>query len=511
MGALYLTETLRRVESRALAREKPLALMTRAAQAVSNRVATLLRQSSPGLPVVALVGPGNNGGDALLASVLLRRRGFDARAVMLHDGLAQAQDAARVLTLARESRLPLSDTLPEQCSPQDALFIDGLFGIGLTRPLQGKAREWVERLNHQRARVVAVDVPSGIAADSGAIVGAKQGVAIKAEQTVTFLGDKPGLHTAAGLDHVGLVTLDSLGVPLPDRDGTLIDGAELMPLTRRIARMRDSHKGRYGQAAALGGTLGMQGAVLLAALGAQRVGAGKVFVASPDRLPLLNLVAPELIVRPASDSFDDMDAVAVGCGLGLASASRRLLGRILDETRCSLVLDADALNLVAGDTALSTKLEQRRPLDILTPHPLEAARLAATDVQSIQQSRLTAAALLATRLRSVVVLKGAGTIVASPGGDWAVVGAGSPSLATAGTGDVLAGVVCGLLAQGLSPGEAACLGSWIHARAGEEWAKETGGELGLASSELPERVRLVLNRLINDASQSPNPLQQSMT
>lgn len=495
MSELYLSGTLREVENRALSRAEPLALMSRAAAALAEVCTRRLRQSRPGLPIIALVGPGNNGADALLAALMMRQRGFDARALVLDALSPVASDAAQVRAMARSADLALGEILPDSRGAEDALFIDGLFGIGLSRPLQGRARQWVDALNDSGAIIIAADVPSGLDANTGSIVGGAQGSAIRATATVTFIGDKPGLHTGAGTDRSGHVYVDSLRLDPGDRDGTLLSSIDAVGLARPLCRVRDSHKGSYGQVGVLGGIAGMQGASLLAALGAQHAGAGKVFVVAPEGRPPFIQSAPQLMTRDATDGLYDAQAIAVGCGLGQASHSARLLALALACPDASLVIDADALTLLSRRADLRRRLAARKGACVLTPHPLEAARLLGTDASTVQSDRIAAAKRLARRYAAIVVLKGSGSVIASPSGEWAICSAGSASLASAGTGDVLAGLIAGLMAQGLAPAHAACLGVWVHARAGEAWAETHAGETGLSAGELPLAIRSVLNHL----------------
>lgn len=213
-------------------------------------------------------------------------------------------------------------------------------------------------------------------------------------------------------------------------------------------------------------------------------------------------MAPQLMTRDQSAPLSDANSLVIGCGLGQSRSAYRLLQRALTETACPLIIDADGLNLLARHPELAAALGARASLPVLTPHPLEAARLLGTDIAIIQADRVGAARMLASRYRALVVLKGAGTIIAHPAGDWAVLAAGSPSLATAGTGDLLAGVIAGLTAQRLGPAEAASVGAWIHGRAGEQWARAQRGAAGLSAAELPDGIRAELNALIRGSPHS---------
>ena len=497
MPSLYTTAQIRRAELRAQAGLEPLALMYRAAHAISDACAAEARALLSNAPIVALVGPGSNGGDALLAAIHLRGRGFNAQALLLQPEAGGSPDAAAALAAARKADLPFLSSFPGDSGGQ-ALFIDGLFGIGLARPIEGRAAQWVTALNALSSPVIAIDVPSGISADTGAVVGDTRGVAVHARRTLTFLGDKPGLRTGPGRAHAGEVQVESLGVAADSASGTLVAEPEARMLAAPLIRASDSHKGNFGHVAVVGGSAGMRGAALLAALGAQRSGAGKVSIGAPDDWRPDATYHPQLMALPSEAiSAGAYDAWVIGCGIGQSPRSRSVLRRLMRTPGSPRVLDADALNLLATDATLAAALRADIIPAVLTPHPLEAARLLGTTTQRIQADRVGSARRLAHRYRSVVVLKGAGSVCAHPDGEWAIIDTGSPSLATAGTGDVLAGVIGGLLAQGLPPAHAACLGAYVHARAGEIYAAEGVGTIGLAAGDLPFWVAKALNLLIS--------------
>ncbi|RPH60913.1 MAG: NAD(P)H-hydrate dehydratase, partial [Burkholderiales bacterium] len=450
MSDLFLTGPLRRLEAAALGALPPGTLMARAASEVAATTDRLARTLAPGRPMLALVGPGNNGGDALLAALLLRERGYACSVLALRPAGAASGDAADVWRRAAASGLPIDGigALPALLRSAPVV-VDGLFGIGLDRPLDGDAGRLCAAVCAAALPVVAVDVPSGLDADSGAIVGGPAAPAMRATHTVTMIADKPGLHTGAALDRVGAVRVAALGLEVERaafaRDpgsgvGTLFD-ADCAASSLR-PRERDTNKGSYGSVLAYGGDVGMRGAVLLAARGAQALGAGKVFVGTPIG-ESFDPGQPQLMTASADPDFGSFEAVVIGCGLGRSAVARERVAAALAHAR-ALVLDADALNLVAAEPALadacaapSTAAAHR----VMTPHPLEAARLLGCDAAQVQADRRGAALALAQRYRMVVLLKGAGTVVAAPGGAWTIVAAGGPALASAGTGDVLAGMI----------------------------------------------------------------------
>lgn len=534
------SDPIRRIETQALADTPAGELMRRAARAVADAALALLWRLPAGTPVVALCGPGNNGGDALLAAMMLEDAGFAARALLLPATSNPPADALRVLTRAHRRRFALhtveapcqAAALLQETGTPPPLVIDGLFGIGLARPLDGVARTLAEAANDLAAAMVAVDVPSGIAGDTGSIVGRSHAdgsprpLAIRADCTVTMIADKPGLHTGAACDHAGAVIVASIGLgdavsklagamapaavatparvatasalvehastlAKPASTGGLFGRSEASTLAPR--RHRNSNKGDHGGVLVVGGASGMSGAALLAARGAGYCGAGKVWIASPAG-PVFDPGEPQWMTRDPRGDFRGVNAIAIGCGLGTSEEAATLLERVLRAT-VPAVLDADALNRLAADPLLGRALALRTAPHVLTPHPLEAARLLGASVHDIQRDRIHAAVLLAQRYAGVAVLKGAGTVVATPDGNWSLIGAGGPALATAGTGDVLAGAIAALLAQGLAADQAATLGCWLHGDAGDRWAADTGHEVGLAAVELPRWMRASLAAL----------------
>jgi hydroxyethylthiazole kinase-like uncharacterized protein yjeF len=351
--------------------------------------------------------------------------------------------------------------------------------------------------------VVAVDVPSGLDADRGSIVGPPGSLAVRADLTVTMIADKPGLHTGQGCVLVGRVLVADLALPRLQQAETL--GADRGELIDRDAvsaiaprRRRDAHKGRFGDVLVIVGQAQMAGAALLAALGAQATGAGRIFLGvegvtadRSDRIDHYDRADhyghPELMTRAlrfddpgTQQSLGGATVIVAGCGLGTDSKAQRKLAHALAH-RAALVLDADGLNIVAADPAMLSRLQARAAdglISVLTPHPLEAARLLGLSTAEIQQDRRNAALRLAALTGSIVVLKGAGSIVASPDGGWSINRSGGPILSVAGTGDALAGAIAGLLASSLSQGVADA--AEIAARDLSEVGNEVGSAVGSA-------------------------------
>ncbi len=509
-SGLLRVDALRAIEESAAKRLPPGALMQRAGEAAA-RVAMTMALERPG-PVLVLAGPGNNGGDALVTARLVREHGVDVRVALLGDANRFQGEAADAY--ARWSDVHSVDaevTDPSTVIDRATLVIDGLFGIGISRAPSGKARDWIALVNASRCPVLALDVPSGLDADTGRVAG----IAIEADRTITFIAAKPGLYTADGPDHGGDIVIDTLGISLAD-DGLRDDrhAADLEPgrigsINRPALfeaalkpRRQNSHKGSFGSVAVIGGNHGMVGAALLAARMALLSGAGRVYVKLlASSAPAFDVVHPELMLRETLEGID-ASAVAIGPGLGHDDAAMAMLDRWI-ATKSPIVIDADALNAIATHRTLFDRLSKRAsqglPRAVLTPHPLEAARLLGVDAATVQADRIEAATDLARRTQSVVVLKGAGSVIADAGGAWVINTTGNPGLATGGTGDVLCGLVAGLLAQHFSPLDAARAATWLHGMAADDLVAQGIGPIGLTASELLPAIRVALNRLVKNA------------
>ncbi len=493
---LYTVAQLRAIEAAAYAGLPAGTLMRRAGEAASRYALELLGERRD-KPVLVLAGPGNNGGDALELAANLADSGVDAT-VLFQPGQREISDEAQSAhERARSGTVGFIDMLPP--GSDWGLVVDGLFGIGLARPIEGDYRDMVEAVNAMRCPVLALDVPSGLDADTGAVVG-PDGVAVRATHTITFLGDKPGLHTLDGRDHAGHVRVEMLGVGpelLPSSSARL--GTAELFAHRLAARRHNSHKGSFGDVAVVGGAQGMAGAPVLAARGALHAGAGRVFVAMLDGGPGYDSVQPELMFRQA-DGFDFAGrTLVIGPGMGDSASAMRVLAKALDSDS-PLLIDADAINLIGASPDLLARLAGRGAHTVLTPHPLEAARLLGRDTGAIQSDRLAAAREIALRTRATVILKGSGSVIAQPDGACAINPTGNAGLATAGSGDVLAGICGALLAQGWPAWEAAVGAAWIHGAAADLLVAHGVGPIGMTAGELPAAARAVLNLLVAEVS-----------
>ncbi|HEY0588748.1 MAG TPA: NAD(P)H-hydrate dehydratase [Pseudoduganella sp.] len=502
MTPLFTIAEIRAIEHAAAQRLPDGALMQRAGQAGANEARDLLPFTIHRARVLVLAGPGNNGGDALETAAHLAHAG--AQVTILHFAPAGSPAAERVGALQRARSSPARfasiDRPADACAVLNGtewtLVVDGLFGIGLARPITGDFAELVNAINALRCPIVALDVPSGLDADTGAIVGgATAGVAVRATHTITFIGDKPGLHTAEGRDHAGVVIVNSLEIEpelFPAERARLNDVALFAHCARR--RRHSSHKGSNGSVAVVGGARGMAGAPILAARTALTSGAGRVYACFVGEPPAFDAAQPELMCRSAQEYDFNSAVLVIGPGMGGSAASAEMLASAL-HSQSPVVLDADALNLLAGAEALRAQLAQRHAPCILTPHPLEAARLLGVTAAEVQADRPSAARALAERLGATVVLKGSGTVIAARNGELVINTTGNPALATAGTGDVLSGLCGSLLAQGWPEWEAALAGVWLHGVAADDLVTEGTGPIGLTASELIPAIRTSVNRL----------------
>jgi hydroxyethylthiazole kinase-like uncharacterized protein yjeF len=500
---LYSVEAIRAVEHAASEALGPGQLMERAGEAAA-RYALELLGARRDLPVLLVAGPGNNGGDALEAAANLRNAGIDALVLHLPGSGAPSGEKARALARADAAGVGFIDDLPRETTL--GLVVDGLFGIGLARPLEGRCADLARRMGGLGCPVLALDVPSGLDADTGAVVGAGDDrVAVTATNTITFIGNKPGLYTCDGRDHAGTVRVDTLRIDpshYPPACACL-NGVSLFASSLAQARRpQNSHKGSFGDVAILGGAHGMGGAPVLAARAALLAGAGRVFVAALDPALAFDSVHPELMFRDAG-SFDlTRRTVVAGPGMGESPVAARLLAQAVDGAS-PLVLDADALNGLAGDAALQARVAQRQAPTVLTPHPLEAARLLGVTATVVQADRIAAARELAGRFGATVVLKGSGTVIAdgaNGANGVAINTTGNPGLASAGTGDVLGGICGALLAQGWGAYPGALCAVWMHGAAADALVAEGVGPIGMTAGELPQAVRKILNRLVRETN-----------
>lgn len=484
---VYRTGELRAVET--AARRSP--LMERAGRAAYDVARALAGER--GGSVLVLAGPGNNGGDSFVVGRLLREAFFDVAVVFRADAAKLPADAAAAHRAFVAAGGTTTADVP--AAWRGALIVDGLFGIGLARPLSAEYAALVEWANASGTPILALDVPSGLDADTGVA----RGPTIRAAATATFIALKPGLLTADGADLCGEVSVHALGIEpetIAPATGHALDWPALRAMLPDALRRdaRNVHKGTFGTLAVVGGGEGMIGAPLLAGRAALHAGAGKVRVgfAAADR-PTVDDGQPELMLRAAHGIIGAGEtAIACGPGLGTGAAARDLVACSL-AAPVPVVLDADALNLVAADPALLAAAAARTAPTLATPHPAEAARLLATTADQVQSDRLAAALRLASKLNAAVVVKGVGSVLAYPDGTWDVNRSGNAGLASAGTGDVLTGLAGAFLAQGVDAKAALRVAVCLHGAAADACVADGRGPLGLTAAELVPAARALLN------------------
>jgi NAD(P)H-hydrate epimerase len=489
-------------------------LMENAARAAAD----LALERWPGAQRVAILcGGGNNGGDGLAVARLLHAAGLEVRALLLVDPKRLAGDAARQLRIAGRFGVPVEAARSGSSFRglgEFDLLIDALFGTGLARPVEGSFRAAVRAMNRASRPILALDIPSGLDGSRGE----PPGEFVRADVTISFGAAKWAHVLPPACEACGELVVADIGIPAEAIEraraprfgpaARLFDADDLdlvIPV-----RSRSAHKGDFGHLLLVAGGRGQAGAAILAARGALRSGIGLLTVASPAGIvPILQAAVPEAMCLPLPEgedgrpslaaagtlreAFAGKSALAIGPGLGTGAGAAALVAEAHSFPR-AMVVDADALNLLASGKGGRWHRPRGAPLAVLTPHPGEAARLlGAGSSGSVQADRPAAALELARRWQTVAVLKGEGTLIATPDGALGWNPTGTPGLATGGSGDVLAGVTGAFLARGIEPFEAASAAAWLHGRAGEE---ETAvrGEEGLAAGDLPDRIAEILGR-----------------
>jgi ADP-dependent NAD(P)H-hydrate dehydratase / NAD(P)H-hydrate epimerase len=438
--------------------------------------------------IIVLCGIGNNGGDGYILARLAYLAGYDVTVIQLGDTTKLKGDARTAYQAMTEVGLLIQEFTAKKLSIVDVV-VDALFGTGLDREISGTWREAIESLNRCTCPILSIDIPSGLHADTGTVLG----VAIRAEATVSFIGLKQGLFTGVGPDYCGQIYFNDLQVPSTIYKSVKTSVTRLdyeILKTALPKRSRIAHKGHFGHLLLIGGESGMTGAIRLAAEAAGRVGVGLISVATRSKhADFLNLTRPEIMshgIETAEELeplLNKANVIAIGPGLGQSIWARAMLEAVKNIQK-PIVVDADALNLLA-------KTPFRLAESILTPHPGEAARLLDSSTTEIQADRIAAVRALQLRFGNVCILKGAGTVIADENDEVGVCTAGNPGMACGGMGDVLTGVIAGLLAQGLSTIEAANVGVCLHGKAGDSAAVE--GERGLLPSDLLPWLRHYAN------------------
>lgn len=487
---LFSTKQARELDRRALAEHAVAGgeLMERAGEAAFR----LLRRQWPACDsLTVFCGSGNNGGDGYVIGRLARQAAMRVNLYAVGGNPKPESEAAaaraRFMTAGGDVLGPAVDY-----DTRPAVVVDALLGTGLDRPVEGEYLRAIAAIATAGSPVLAVDIPSGLNADTGAEMGA----CVSATETVTFIARKRGLYTGAGPQRCGKITYAPLGLPAALFEGEAPTAllARLAPLRRLWLppRSRVAHKGDAGRVLVIGGNHGYAGAALLAATAAQRVGAGLVTLATqPEHISAIVSHRPEIMAHAVTSAktLDPLlraaDVVAIGPGLGRDDWAKSLFSAVLERSGPA-VIDADALNLLTDERAHSDAW-------VLTPHPGEASRLLGRPVAQVQRDRFSAVRELVERYGGVGLLKGAGTLIAAQGKVPVVCKYGNPGMASGGMGDLLTGIIAGLIAQGLDTHAASVLGACLHGRAGDIAARS--GERGLLAGDLLDPLRGLCNGL----------------
>lgn len=487
---LYRAEQVRELD-RITIQEKGIpgfTLMRRAARAAFDR---LLAQWPAPDKITIFCGAGNNGGDGYVMASLARQCGVAIEVIQLGDKARLKGDALQAMQLAEQDGVAIT-AFCESISLEQGVVVDALLGTGLAGAVRGDYVAAIQQINASGLPVLAVDIPSGLCSDTGRTLG----VAVKADQTVSFIGLKQGLLSADGPENCGDLYYNDLAVPAEVFEQVPASSQRLSldVLGKNLPRRsRNSHKGNFGHVMIVGGDHGMAGAAVMASQAALKVGAGLVSCATrPEHIAALIARCPEVMAHAVISGqeveplLERPSVIVVGPGLGQGPWGEQLLQKVI-ATDLPLVVDADALNILAAGRVVKTPYRDNW---ILTPHPGEAARLLACDTADIQKDRFAAVTELQKRYGGAVILKGAGTLVAAGLGT-ALSRYGNPGMASGGMGDVLSGVLGGLLAQGLAPETAARLGVCLHGKAGDLAAE--AGERGTSATDLLSCLRMLVN------------------
>lgn len=482
MSLIILTaDELQNLEMRAANQLGAGTLMKRAGAAAAELI--MKRLEDAGVEqrrVTLLVGPGNNGGDALACACELREKGAVVNVVL--PGGRRPTSALALAQLERWTQAGGTTYDDPYMTEKADCVVDGLFGTGLAKPITGDYLDAVLWFNERQALKVSLDIPSGLNPVTGHWTGSYPGCS--ADVTITFLCVKSGLYMCEGADAAGEIVLNELDVSVPLSPLSVI-GTDEFPRVLR-PRVKNSHKGDYGSVVVIGGTDGMIGASILAARAALISGAGRVTLeCRAEHAPHVDMVYPEIMFATKPVNLEDFDAIVLGCGLGTSAEAK---ARVIEALNCQkpLILDADALNIIAADIKLQDMVLARRAPTVLTPHPGEAARLLRRDTAGVTADRVAACRELAVQTGAIVVLKGAGTVISMRSSRTWINPTGSPMLATGGSGDVLAGMIGAMFAQGYDMVESVLAAVYFHGLSAE------GLEAGFTAGEIaPNAMALV--------------------
>lgn len=472
----------------------PLELMERAAKCCVSH----MEEKQLDLSHVCIVcGTGNNGGDGFAIARMLALKGYNPTVVFPGDEAKCTDETLRQMELLRQNNVEISNTYVKK---EYSVIVDAVFGVGLSRPIEGIYLQLIQDMNEAECTKVAVDIPSGVSADSGLILG----IGFQADMTVTFQAIKAGMELYPGKMYSGEIFTADIGIdqkPLKEDRTTAFtyEKAEYRNLLPK--RIPDSHKGSYGKALIIAGSKGMAGAAYLSAKAAYMTGAGLVRIYTPeDNRVILQQLLPEAIVT-TYDFFDEgelfkllqwADVVSIGSGIGTSEKSRKILKTTLENVEVPCVIDADGLNLIADHMKYMAKLCHEQ--FILTPHMKEMTRMMKTDMQSLRAERMEMLKRFVDEYGVTCVLKDARTVAVSAGRRPYINLSGNQAMAKAGSGDVLAGIITGLLAQGTSPRTAGILGVYLHGCAGD-YARQEKGSYSVMAGDLTDYLGQVMKEL----------------
>lgn len=493
--SLYSAEEVRNLDHDAieLARLSGFELMQRAAEAAFR----LIQSRWPvNRKIILLCGPGNNGGDGYILAEKLLHAGYDVSIYASCPASRIIGDSKKAMDSALGKGVKIRRRGPIHWD-NFQLIVDALLGTGISRKVSGKPLDLINQVNNSKLPVLSLDIPSGLHPDTGQPMGS----AIKATVTLSFVGQKKGLFTGAGREYAGTVLFDRLGIPdeIYSRypDPVLKLDASLLDLPLLVSRPRYSHKGQFGHVLIIGGDTGMPGSVQLSALAALRSGAGLVTIATrAAHASLIPVVHPEIMCQGIESSadlkplLDKADVLVIGPGMGETPWSKGAFNCILRRARIPSLIDAGGLRLLA-----TSEYSAEMPT-ILTPHPGEMACLLGCKSSEIEADRYAAISLASRKYQGELVLKGAGTLMTN-GKEIRVCDAGNPGMSIAGMGDLLAGLIAGLIAQGCSSWQAVQLGVLIHAVAADEICHETG-EKGMMATDMLKPIRRLVNQITQD-------------
>lgn len=489
-------------------------LMENAAMAVVSEAVSMMESAAN--TITAVAGRGNNGGDAFAAARLLHCRGVDVKVYItgMKDGISG--DALFNMTLLEKIGIPVFEITEDKDLEmltddmnKSQLILDGIFGTGLSREVSGLSAKVIDSMNASSKPILAIDIPSGIDGANGSI----RGTCIKADTTVTFCMPKTGLVVNPGCEFTGRLVVAQIGTPpgVIDKQNIQTELIDARHVSRLIpVRRSESNKGDYGRALIVTGSTGMIGCGCLCSMAALRCGAGLVYTGVPGSLAgIYGASAAEPVVLPLEDGgsgclsvksvgqilrhMERMDVAAIGPGLTASDEVRQVVEQIIENSRVPLVLDADALNVLSGNPMILKKLNTEA---VITPHPGEMARLTGLIIADIQKDRIGTAARFAAEYGVTVVLKGNRTVIAIPDGRIYINPTGNAGMATAGAGDILAGMIAGLVAQGVPVCDAAVAGVYLHGLAGDKAASYMGKH-GMVAGDILLYVPHIMKELLS--------------